>query len=66
MQVDGKDMESLHNCTSVGGDQYLLGNGGDHRNVRTRSEISRRKARSRVQGLVMVKSETSGRMETET
>ena len=44
MQVDGKDMESLHNCTSVGGDQYLLGNGGDHRNVRTRSEISRSKA----------------------
>lgn len=25
MQVDGKDMERLHNCTSVGGDQYLLG-----------------------------------------
>ena len=44
MQVDGKDMESLHNCTSEGGDPYLLGNSGDHRNVRTRSEISRRKA----------------------
>ena len=66
MQVDGKDVESLHNCTSVGGDQYLLGNGEGHRNVCTRSKISRRKARPKIQGLVMVKSETSGRMERET
>lgn len=66
MQVDGKDVESLHNCTSVGGDQYLLGNGGGHRNVCTRSKISRRNARPKIQGLVMVKSETSGRMERET
>ena len=50
----------------VWGDQDLLGNGGGHRNVGTRSKISRRKARSKIQGLVMVKSDISGRMERET